>query len=135
MPLNKKYFIYYCRVSVSEGLNIDLNTSQLMLGKYNKEVYQKCEYYCCVTEIKKGFKKMHLLVMSVLNFYKIKTSQINQQIHIVQTENQKYRAFTNFHCSLVDRVFRHENIKDKFGEIPQEIIDSYLNACELGTIM
>ena len=39
MPLNKKYFIYYCRVSVSEGLKIDLDTSKLMLGHYNKEVY------------------------------------------------------------------------------------------------
>ena len=74
MSLNKKYFIYYCRVSVSEGLNIDLNTSQIMIGKYDKEVYQKCEYYCCVTEIKKGLKKnAFTCFLSVLNFYKIKT--------------------------------------------------------------
>ena len=46
----------------------------------------------------------------------------------------KYRVFTNFDCSFVDRVFRHENIKDKFGEIPQEVIDDHLNACELGTL-
>ena len=41
MPLNEKYFIYYCCVSVSEGLNTELSTSELMLGKYDKEVYQK----------------------------------------------------------------------------------------------
>ena len=47
MPLNEKYFIYYCRVSVSEGLNIELSISELMLEKYNKEVYQKCRYCHC----------------------------------------------------------------------------------------
>ena len=41
MSLNKKYFIYYCRVSVSEGLNTELPTIQLMLEKYDKGVYQK----------------------------------------------------------------------------------------------
>ena len=50
-------------------------------------------------------------------------------------EYQKYRVFTNFHRSFVDRVFRYENIKDKFGEIAQEVIDNHLNACELGTVM
>ena len=39
--LFKKYYIYYHRVSTQEGLDIDLNTSQLMLGNYNKEIYQK----------------------------------------------------------------------------------------------
>ena len=57
MPLNEKYFIYYCHVSVSEGLNIELSTSELMLGKYSKEVYQKCRYCHCVIEIKKAFKE------------------------------------------------------------------------------
>ena len=28
-----------------------------MLGKYNKEVYQKCRYCHCVIEIKKVFKE------------------------------------------------------------------------------
>ena len=46
MVLNKKYFIYYCRVSVSEGLNTELPTSQLMLDKYDKKVYQRCRYRC-----------------------------------------------------------------------------------------
>ena len=36
MPLNKKYFVYYCRLSVIEGLNKDFSTSQLLLDKYNK---------------------------------------------------------------------------------------------------
>ena len=55
MPLNEKYFIYYCRVSVSEGLNIDLDTSELMLDHYSKEVYQSCQHFRSVIEIKKRF--------------------------------------------------------------------------------
>ena len=42
MPLNKNVFIYYSRISVKEGLNTDLKTSELMLEKYDKEVYQSC---------------------------------------------------------------------------------------------
>ena len=39
MSLGKKYFIYYHRVSTLEGLDIDLNTSELIFGNYNKEIY------------------------------------------------------------------------------------------------
>ena len=57
MSLNKKNFIYYCRVSVGEGLNTELSTSQLMLEKYDTKVYQKCRYCHCVIEIEKAFKE------------------------------------------------------------------------------
>ena len=33
--------IYYHRVSIQEGLNIGVNTSELMLGNYDKEIYKK----------------------------------------------------------------------------------------------
>ena len=42
MPLHKKYFIHYYRVNVSEGLNTELSTSDLMLEKFDKEVFQRC---------------------------------------------------------------------------------------------
>ena len=41
MLLSKKYFIYYCRLSIKEGLNTDLKTSESMLCKYDKEVYRR----------------------------------------------------------------------------------------------
>ena len=127
MPLDKKYFIHYCRVSVKEGLNTDLSTSQLMLDTYDKEVYQRCRYCCCVIEIKKAFKED----ASTCNMcFKLLQNQdkINPQIHIIWTENQKYRVFTNFHRSFLDNLFRKENIKDKSGEISQETIEIYLNS-------
>ena len=126
MSSNKKYFIYYSRVSVKEGLNIESNTSELMLDKYNKEVYRRCRYCCCVIEIKKGFKEDS----SVCNMcFKLLQNQdkINPQIHIIWTENQKYRVFTNFHQSFLDKIFRMENIKYKCGETSQETIEIYLN--------
>ena len=134
MPLSKKYFIYYCRISIKEGLNTDLKTSELMLGKYDKEVYRSCRHCHCVIEIKKAFKKDEFICNMCFKLLQ-NQDRINHQIHIIWTKNQHYTVFTNFHGSFVDRVFRYENIKDKFGKIPQELIDNHLNACELGTLM
>ena len=55
--------------------------------------------------------------------------KINPQTHVIWTENQKCRVFTNLYRSYVDHIFRHENIKDKFGKISQEVIHICLNAC------
>ena len=98
-----------------------------MLAKYNKEVSRRYRYCCCVIEIKKGFKEDS----SVCNMcFKLLQNQdkINPQIHIIWTENQKYRVFTNFHRSFLDNMFRMENIKYKCGEILLETIEIYLNS-------
>ena len=127
MPLNKKYFNHYSCISVSEGFNIDLDTSKLMLDHYNKEVYRSCQRCRCVIEIKKGFKED----LSVCNeCFKLLQNQdrINPQIHIIWTENRKYKVFTNFYRSCLDNTFRMENIKSKCGEISQETIEIYLNS-------
>ena len=54
--------------------------------------------------------------------------KVNPQVHIIWTENQKYRVFTNFHRSFLDNLFRKDIIKDKCGEISQETIEIYLNS-------
>ena len=126
MPSNKEYFIYYWCISVKEGLNADLKTSELMLGKYDKDVYQKCQYCHQVIETKKGFKENAFICNMSFKLLQ-NVDKINPQIHVIWTENQKYRFFTNFHCSYVDRIFTYENIKDKYGEISQETIDINLN--------
>ena len=41
MSSSRKYYIYYHRVSIQEGLNIGVNTPELMLGNYDKEIYKK----------------------------------------------------------------------------------------------
>ena len=127
MASNKKYFIYYCRISVKEGFNTDLKTSELKLGKYDKEVYQSCRYCHQVIEIKKGFKEDPSICNMCFKLLQ-NVDKINHQIHVIWTEKQKYRVFTNFHCSYVDHIFRYENIKYKYGEISQETIDIHLNS-------
>ena len=54
--------------------------------------------------------------------------KIYPQIHIIWTENRKYRVFTNFHPSVLDHIFRYENIKEKYGEISQESFNFHLNS-------
>ena len=82
MSLNKKYFIYYCCISVKEGLNTDLKTSELMLEKYDKEVYQKCQYCHQVTEIKKGFKENTFICNTCFKLLE-NVDKINPQIHVI----------------------------------------------------
>ena len=52
----KKEFLYYSRISVSEGLNTESKTSELCLERYDKEFYRKCRTSRQVVEIKKSFK-------------------------------------------------------------------------------
>ena len=112
MSLNKKSFIYYCRVSVTECLNTELSTSQLMLEKYDKKVYQNCRYCCCVIEIKKAFKEEKDTCNMCMKLLK-NQDRIDPKIYIIWTDNQKYRVLTNFHRSFADCIFRYENIKYK----------------------
>ena len=134
MSLNKEYFTYYYRISVKEGFNTDLKTSELMLGKYERslkkfrEIYQKCKYCHQVIEIKKGFKEDASICNMCFKLLR-NADKINPQTHVIWIENQKCRIFTDFHCSYVDRIFRYENIKDKSVEISQEVLDTHFNAC------
>ena len=125
MSLSQKYYIYYHRISSQEGLNTEINTSELMLGNYDKKIYQKYKYCHCVIQIKKGFKENAFICnvcFKLLQYH----DKSNPQIHIIWTENQKYRSY--IYRSFLDKVFRRENIKDKCGEISQGIIANYLNS-------
>ena len=127
MSLNKKYFIYYSRVSLSEGLNTELPIYKLMLGNYDKEVYRECSYCCCVIEIKKAFTENEFISKMRLKLFQ-NHNEMTSKIHIIWTNNKKYRVFTNLYRSFLDKIFNNENIKDKSGEISQETIANYLNS-------
>ena len=127
--LNKKYFIYYCRVSVTEGLNTELNTDQLILKKYDKEIYLSCRFRHRVIEIKKAYTGEKDTCNKYLSLMKNEDKD-NPQIFIIWTENQKFRVFSNFHQSFLNRIFRHENIKNNSGKISYEVIDHHLNASD-----
>ena len=96
MSSSQKYYIYYHRISIQGGLNTELNTSELMLGNYDKKIYQKYKYCHCVIQIKKGFKETAFICnvrFKLLQYH----DKSNPQIHIIWTENQKYRVFTNLY--------------------------------------
>ena len=102
-------------------------TSELMLGNYNKQIYQKCKYYHCVIEIKNFFKENPFICNICFKLIQ-NNNKTNPQIYIIQTENQKYRVFTSLYQFYLDKVFRGENIKDKCREISPETIANYLNS-------
>ena len=120
MSKNRKGFIHYCRVSVNDGLNTDLSTSDLLLDKFDKEIFQNCCFCYCTIEIKKDFtrkKNVCDYCMALLE----NEGQINPRIHIIWTENQKYRVFSKFYHAFLDCIF-------KCGKINNETIDKYINA-------
>ena len=98
-----------------------------MLDNYDKEMYQRCRYCCCVIEIKKAFKEdkdtCNMCVKLLQN-----RDEINCKIYIIWSNNQKYRVFTNLYRSFLDRIFKNENLKNKSGEIEQENIANHLNS-------
>ena len=72
-----------------KGLNICLKhqcamtiTSELMLGNYNKQIYQKCKYYHCVIEIKNVFKENPFICNICFKLIQNK-NKINPQIYII----------------------------------------------------
>ena len=94
-----------------------------MLGQYNKEVYRECHHCKCVIEIEKEF--ICNMCLKRLD----KNDETSSRIHIIWTENLKFRVFSNLHrCYLLDKIFRNENIKDKIGEISKETIAMHLNS-------
>ena len=121
---------YQCVISTYKTYwkktNTDFKTSELIFGKYDKEVYQSCRYYHQVIKVKKDFKGDPSIYNMCFKFLQ-NVDKINPQVHVIWTEKQKYRVFTNFHRSYVDRIFRYENIKDKYGEISQKTINIHLN--------
>ena len=130
MPLNKKFFFYYCRISVKEGLNTKLSDAQLEMDNFNKNLYQRCRLCCCVIKIKKAFKEKADICKLCFNLLEIQDIRdaINPKIYVLWKDNQQYRICKNIYRSFADSIFREENIKDKWGKISQETLSIYLNS-------
>ena len=125
---NYKSFLYYSHISVSEGLNTELKTSELCLERYDKEIYIKCGHCRQVIQIKKNFKED---TDTCDVYFKLlqKEDKMNTFIHIIWKENTKYRVFSDLHRIYVDKIFRREPILGKSGSVSKEKIYIYMNAC------
>ena len=86
MSLHKKYFIHYCRVSVSEGLNTELPTTDVMLRKFDEKVFQRFGFCHCTIEIKKAFTQEENTCNYCLKLPENENTD-NPQIYIIWTEN------------------------------------------------
>ena len=110
MSLSKKCFIYYCCVSVSEGLNTDLPTSKLILGHYNKEIYRECSHCKCVIEIEKAFTESEFICNMCLKLLD-KNDETSSKIYIMLKDNLKFRVFSNLHRSSEMKTLKIKLVK------------------------
>ena len=69
-----------------------MKTSELMLGKYDKDVYQSCQYCHQVIEIKKGFKE-NALIFNICFKLLQNEDRIYPQIHIIYGQKTKNIEF------------------------------------------
>ena len=134
MPCHKKHkmFLVYCCISVKEGLYVDtdLQISELKMGNYSKDLYQECEWCCCIFEIDKAFKENEFMCNEFYELLQMEDIRetISPKIHILWKEKQIYRVCTNIYRSFTESVFREENVKSRKGEISKETLSIYFNS-------
>ena len=63
----KRSFLYYSRLSVSEGLDKEANELEMNLRCFDQDIFQKCNYCSHVFAIKKTLKMTKKLAMPNLN--------------------------------------------------------------------
>ena len=104
---NKKSFLYYSRLSVSEGLNTETNELQMHLGRFDKDIFKKCKYCIQVLAIKKTFDKDKDICNACVKLLE-KEVKINLHIYITWKNNAKYRVLQTF-IILMLTIFFLEN--------------------------
>ena len=129
-----KDFLYYCRISIKEGL--DIETEEPHLEQFiDKTFSRKCRLWCQLFIIAKNFKDEN----TCNSCFKI-TSNIDKfgRMHIIWKDNSQYRVFTNLRRSFVQEIMNKKDPKDKFRYIdvnkynckPTQALDSFWNQRE-----
>ena len=104
---NKKSFLYYSRLSVSEGLNTETNELQMNLCWFDKDIFKKFKYCIQVLAIKKTFDKDKDICNACVKLLE-KEVKINLHIYITWKNNAKYRVLQTF-IILMLTIFFLEN--------------------------
>ena len=68
MSKNKKGFIHYCRVSLNEGLNTDLSTSDLLLDEFDKKYFKNAVFVIAQLKLKMLLLKKKTFVIIAWHF-------------------------------------------------------------------
>ena len=109
-----KDFLYYCRISIREGL--DIETEKPHLEQFiDKTFSRKCRLCCQLFTIVKIFKEDENTCNSC---FKI-TSDIDKfgRMHVIWKDNSQYRVFTNLWRSFAQEIMNKEDLTDKYGYI------------------
>ena len=112
-------FIYYSRISIKEGLDIDNDKP------YIKDTNRKCS--CCkeVFIISKNFEFDEQICNECYNI-KSKIDCESGKMLVLWIDNAFFRVFTNLCLNWADRILRSERSLDKFGYIDMKKHDSLI---------
>ena len=107
-----KDFLYYCRISIKEGLDIETEKAHLerFIDKTKSRICRLCSQLFIITE---NFKDDE----NTCHSYFIITSDIDEfgKMHVIWKNNAKFRVFTNLWRSLAQKIINRENLLDKYG--------------------
>ena len=109
-----KDFLYYCRISIKQGL--DIETEKPHLERFIDQTFsRKCRLCCQFFIIAKNFKEDENASNSC---FKI-TSDINEfgRMHIIWKDNSQYGVFTNLWRSFAQELMNKEDLIDKYRYI------------------
>ena len=120
-----KEYVYYSRISIKEGL--DIESEKLHLEIYNKNITKECS--CCrqYFMIIKNFKLNDNICDECEKLLE-KDDRINLMIWRIWKNNAKYRVFSNLYLQYVHKIMRREDvILQKSEDID---VEKYLNYYE-----
>ena len=118
-----KEYIYYSRISVKEGL--DIESEKLHLEIYDKDITKQCFHCRQHFIIIKIFKLNHNICNECEKLLE-KDDRISPMIWIIWKYNAKYRVLSNLYLQYVQKIMRREDaILQKSGEINVEKYLSY----------
>ena len=109
--MSTKDFLYYHRISVKEGLDIETERPHLEIFS-DQTVSRKCTECCELLLIAKSFKNDE----AVCDICSKIVNDIDKfaKMHIIWVNNSKYRAYTNLWRSFADEIMREEESLDKY---------------------
>ena len=107
-----RHFVHYHRVSVREGIDTETYLP-FMRTDIKSETSKTCKHCCILFYIKKNFKK-HDSICDIC-YDMLDDDRDSGGLHIVWTENQQFRIFTNIYQYSAQRLMQIEQPKNIAG--------------------
>ena len=108
-----KDFLYYYRIWIKEGL--DIQTEKLHLDLFDEKTSRKCSRCAQLFVIAKKFKNEKWVCD--ICFKIVDNIDKEGKMYVIWLNNSKYRVYTNLWRSFADETIRKEGVVDKDGNI------------------